>query len=86
MEIVLGMLFLALSNVNIEFDTESFIWRSYSIAEDLLTTRRVELIDKHEFAKAALDENSEMFVMHVAALEALEQAVHPSQAPLLAAL
>ena len=85
-EVVLGMPFLALSNADIQFDTESFTWRSYSAAEALPTTRRVELIDKHEFAKAALDENSETFVVHVAALEALEPAVHPSQAPLLAAL
>ena len=34
----------------------------------------------------ALDENSETFVLHVAALEALEPAIHPSRAPLLAAL
>ncbi len=46
----------------------------------------MELIDKHEFAKAALDENSEMFVVYVAALEASELAVHFSQAHQLAAL
>ena len=86
MEVVLGMPFLALSNADIQFDIESFTWRSYSTAEALPTARRVELIDKHEFAKAALDENSETFVVHVAALEALEPAVHPSRAPLLAAL
>ena len=86
MEVILGMTFLALSNAEIQFDTKSFTWRSYSIAKDLPTTRRVELIDKHKFAKAALDENSETFVVHVAALEALEPAVHPFQAPLLAAL
>ena len=44
------------------------------------------MIDKHEFARAALDENSETFVVHVAALEALELAIHPSRAPMLAAL
>ena len=60
--------------------------RTYSTAEALSTTRRVELLDKHKFAKAALDENSETFVVHVAALEALELAIYPSWAPLLAAL
>ena len=44
------------------------------------------MIDKHEFARAALDENSETFVVHVAALEALELAIHPFRVPLLAAL
>lgn len=88
MEVVLGMPFLALSNADIQFDAESFTWRSYSAAEALPTARRVELIDKHEFAKAALAKNSETFVVHVAALEASQSAmlVHPSRAPLLAAL
>ena len=68
MKVVLGMSFLALSNVNIQFDTESFMWRSYSAAEALLTNRRVEMIDKHDFDKAALDENFETFVVRIAAL------------------
>ena len=67
MEVVLGMPFLALSNTDIQFDTESFTWRSYSIAKALPTTRRVELIDKHDFIKGALDKNSEIFVVYVAA-------------------
>ena len=86
MEVVLRILFLALSNADIQVDTKSFTWRSYSAAEALPITRRVEFIDKHEFAKAALDKNSETFVVHVTALEALEPAVHPSRAPVLAAL
>ena len=61
---------LALSNADIQFDTKSFTWRSYSAAKALPTTRRVELINKHEFAKPALDKNSETFVIYVAALEA----------------
>ena len=86
MEVVLEKPFLAFSNADIQFDIKSFTWRSYNIAKVLPTAKRVELIDKHEFAKAALGENSETFVVHVAALKALEQEVHPSQAPLLAAL
>ena len=86
MEVVLGISFLALNNADIQFDTESFTWRSYSTAEALPTTKRIELIDKHKFVKVALDENSETFVVHVAALEALEPTIHPSRTPLLAAL
>ena len=88
MKVVLGMPFLALSNADIQFGAEKLTWRSYTVAEALPTARRVELIDKHEFAKAALGENSETFVVHVAALEAPEPAmsIHPSRAPLLAAL
>ena len=43
---------------------------SYTAAEALPTTKWVELIDKKKFAKAALDEESETFMVYVAALEA----------------
>ena len=86
MEVVLGMPFLSLSNADFQFGAREFNWRSYTTAEALPTARRVELIDKHEFARTALDENSETFVVHVAALNNLELAIHHSQAPLLAAL
>ena len=86
MELVLGMPFLALSNVDIQFGTESIIWKSYSTAKALPKNRRVELINQHKFAKVALDENSEMFIVHLAAPEAVNPAIYPSRAFLLAAL
>ena len=86
MEKVLRIAFLASSNVDIQFYTETFTWRSYSAAEALPTTWLVELIDKHKFAKAVLNKISETFVIHVIALEALKPALYPSQALLLAAL
>ena len=88
MEVVRGMFFISFSNSNFQFGTWELIWRSYTVAEALPTSRRVELIDKHEFAKAALGENSKTFVVHVAALEAPEPAmsIHPSWAPLIVAL
>lgn len=66
MKIVLGMPFLTLSNVDIQFAGGELTWRSYSIAEALPTTSRVEFIDKKEFAKAMLDKNVEVFVVHIA--------------------
>ncbi len=88
MKVVLGMPFLAISNADIQFGVEKFTWRSYTFAEALPTARRVELIDKHEFAKAALGKNSETFVVHFAALETPEPAmsINPSRAPMPAAL
>ncbi len=71
-KVVPGMPFLTFSNVDIWFAEKELIWRSYTTAEALATTRWVNLIDKKEFAKAALDENSETFVVHVATLEAPE--------------
>ena len=86
MDVVLGMLFLSLSNADVKFDIGNLTWRIYSTAEALPITKWVAFIDKYEFARAALDKNSETFVVYVAALEALEHAVHPFRAPLLAAL
>ena len=66
-EVVLGMPFLTLSNADVQFVEKELIWRSYTTAEALPTTKRVELINKKEFAKAALDEKSETFVIYVVA-------------------
>lgn len=49
------MLFLALSNADIQFDIKSFTRKSYSVAEVLPKARRLELIDKHKFTKVALN-------------------------------
>ena len=86
MKVALGMPFLAFSNADIQFGAEKLTWRSYTTAEALPTARWVELIGKHKFAKAALDENPETFVVHVAALEAHSPAVNPSRAALIAAM
>ena len=64
------MPFLILSNANIQFIEKELTWKSYIIKEALPTTQGVELINKKEFIRAALDEESETFVMHVAILEA----------------
>ena len=79
MEVVLRMPFLTLSNINIQFAAKKLTWRSYTTAEALPTTKRVKLINKKEFAKAALDEECETFVIHVIALEAplAGMAIHP---------
>lgn len=77
---VLGILFLSLSNADINFDTKDFTWRSYTVAKVLFTTSWIELIDKREFAKAVLDQNSETFVIYVVALVATgadDLNVHP---------
>ena len=68
MKVVLGMSFLAISNADIQFGGERLTWRSYIAAQALPTARRIELIDKHKFAKTALNENFETFMVHVAAL------------------
>ncbi len=84
MEMVLEMLFLALNNADFQFGIEKFIWSFYTAAEALPTTSCVKLIDKREFAKAALDENLETFVVYITTLEAMT--IHPSWIAQIAAL
>lgn len=77
MEMILEMLFFSPNNRNIRFtETRDLIWRIYTAAKDLHTIKRVELIEKKNFAKVALDENAETYVIYVAALSAL--LTHPS--------
>lgn len=77
-ELVLEIPFFSLSDVDIEFtELEKLTWRSYDTAETLPTTNRVELIDKREFTKAALDKNSEIFVIYITALN-IEILIHLS--------
>ena len=88
MQVVVEMPFFTLSNADIQFARKKLTWRSYTTAEALLTTKRVELINKKEFAKVALDKESETFVVYVAALEALlpGMAILPSRAAQISAL
>ena len=81
LEVVLGMPFLTLSNANVLFSEQELTWKSYTVDKALPTTQQVEFIDKNEFAKAALDAESETFVVHVAALEAplAGMPIHSSQ-------
>ena len=84
-EVVLGMPFLTLSNADVQFVEKELTWRSYTTAEALPTTKWVELINKKEFTKAALDEKSETFVIYVAALN-LTPGIHPDRAAQIASL
>ena len=81
MEVVLGMPFLTLSNADIQFAEKKLTWRSYTAAEALPTTKRVELIDKREFAKAVLDKEFETFVVYIIALKIplVRMAIYPLQ-------
>ena len=78
MKVVLEMLFLTFSNINIWFAEQELVWRTYSAAKILLTTRKVEIIGKKEFAAAALNKEDETFVVHMAALCVMHSSVYPS--------
>ena len=79
LEMVLGMLFLTFSKADIRFVEQKLVWGTYTAAETLPTTRKVEIIDKKEFASVALNANNETFVAHKAALaEPTTMPIHPS--------
>ena len=84
-EVVLGMPFLTFSNTDVLFVEKQLTWRSYITAEALLTTKRVELINKKEFAKAVLDEKSETFVIYVASFNLIPR-IHPDKVAQIAFL
>ena len=94
LEVVFGMLFLTLSGADFDFLDREFRWRTYITEEALPTTRCVELVGKKEFAAAALDPESETFVVYVASLSSdaspssfpLELDVHSFRRPQISGL
>ena len=64
-EVVFWMLFLTLSNVNINFLGRKLLWRTYIIKKALPTTKSVELVEKKEFAAVILKPEYETYVIHI---------------------
>lgn len=78
MKVILEMLFLAFSNIYIEFiELGKFIKRFYITVEALPTINKIEFINKREFTNAVLNRNLESFVIYILALKALT--IHLSQ-------
>ena len=66
LKVILEILFLILSNGNVQFLKKKLIWRSYIITKALPTIKQVEFINKKKFAKVALDENFKTFIIYMA--------------------
>ena len=76
---VLKILFLIFSRADIWFAEQEFVLRTYMAAEALLITTRVEIIDKREFAVAALIIDNETFVIYIeGSVEPTSIVIHPS--------
>ena len=67
-EIVIKMLFLTMSNIDVDFQTRNLQWKSYITRDVFPTTKRVKLIGKKEFAAATLNLELETFIFHITAL------------------
>lgn len=65
-----------MSKTNILFIICKLIERLYTTTKSLFTIKQVELINKIEFAKAALNKNFETFVKHIVAFEASKIMIH----------
>ena len=81
------MSFLTLSKADIRFAEQKLVLRTFTAAKALPTTKTVEMIDKSEFAAAALNADNETFVVDVAALaEPTTMPIHSSCQAQVAAL
>ena len=65
-EMILEMFFLKISNADMSFGEGTFTWKTYTTNKALLTTEQVQIINKKDFMIAALDANSETFVVYMA--------------------
>ena len=75
-EVILGMPFLKISNTDVSFGEETLTWRTYITNKVLPITKQVQIVDPKEFVIAALDVDSETFVVHVAIREREKIPVH----------
>lgn len=71
MNVIPEILFHFFININVQFGNEKLFWEIYTAAKAMFIARRVKWINKHEFVKAMLDDNSEAFVVYLATLEVL---------------
>ena len=78
-KVVFGMLFLTLSDANINFLGRELRWRTYTIKKALPTTRCVKLVGKKEFAAATLKPEHESYVVYIGSVSS---DVLPSSSPL----
>ena len=85
-EVILGMPFLKISNADVSFGEGTLTWKTYTTNEALPTTEQVQIVDPKEFVIAALDVNSETFVVHVAIREREEMPVHSERQAQVGAL
>lgn len=78
------MPFFELADPDIRFASREFAWRSYTTADALATTERVEIVDVRDFSRDALDPDLGSYVVHAAALANV--GMHPDRQARLVAV
>lgn len=76
MTVALNMSFLTLSNAEIYFANWELNWRLFITVEILLTIKRIELVERKEFAATAHGSNEKTFVVYVA-ISSFNPDIHP---------
>lgn len=67
------MFFPSFSDADMPFSkVGGLIWRNFTAIEVLSTTKKVELINKRQFPIVALDKNTEILVVYIAAWLAMD--------------
>ena len=79
LKVVLGILFLTLSNANVDFLDWDLRWRSYTTNRALLTIKHIKLVGKKKFVTVALNLEHETYVVHVGSVSSIAS---PSFSPL----
>ena len=76
-KVVLEIVFLNFNNANIEFAENELTWRSYTTNKTLPTIQKIEVNNKKEFAKVALNEKIEAFIVFISSLSlGLKMTIH----------
>ena len=64
--IILGMLFLKISNADMTFSEKTFMWKFYTTNKTLLTIEQVQIVNPKEFVIEALIIDNKTFVIDMA--------------------
>lgn len=70
---------MKLGNIVILINKKTLIWRSYITDKILFITRQVWIIDKTNFAKAALDTDSKTFIMYITIWIHKKMVIYPNK-------
>ena len=84
-EVVFGMLFLTLSNADVDFLDRDLRWRTYTTEETFLNNRSVKLVGKKEFAAVLLNPEHETFVVYIASRNLIPR-IYPDREAQIASL
>ena len=78
-EVILRMLFLKISKADVAFGKGTLTWKSYTTNKALPNTKWVQIVSPKEFIIAAIDKDSETFVVYVVIRQWEEIVVDPGK-------